>query len=305
MTNITSTARTKSYTGNGTAGPFDFSFQINSFTEVKVFVDATLKTAGVHYNVENSSSESSKINADGTGRVRFTSGNFPTNSQTITIVSNVPLSRTSVYTTGGPITASSLETDFDTSLMHHQQISTRIDRTIGVPEGEPDTVSMTLPAVSQRANRFLRFDANGNVTTTITASDLAIGSSIIFEGATANEYETTVTVTDPTADRTWTIPDVTDTFVGTTATQSLSNKTLTNTAITSFSSSASHTGGVGIGIDAHGHSVGVSIGKNAGRTQGLDRFVGTPNKSGFGTDWDTDGTISIGFSATEDIRGKG
>ena len=305
MTNITSTARTKSYTGNGTAGPFDFSFQINSFTEVKVFVDATLKTAGVHYNVENSSSESSKINADGTGRVRFTSGNFPTNSQTITIVSNVPLSRTSVYTTGGPITASSLETDFDTSLMHHQQISTRIDRTIGVPEGEPDTVSMTLPAVSQRANRFLRFDANGNVTTTITASDLAIGSSIIFEGATANEYETTVTVTDPTADRTWTIPDVTDTFVGTTATQSLSNKTLTNTAITSFSSSASHTGGVGIGIDAHGHSVGVSIGKNAGRTQGLDSFVGTPYKSGFGTDWDTDGTISIGFSATEDIRGKG
>ena len=130
MTNITSTARTKSYTGNGTAGPFDFSFQINSFTEVKVFVDDTLKTAGAHYNVENSNNESSKLNADGTGRKRFTSGNFPTSGQRITIVSDVPLSRTSVYTTGGPITASSLETDFDTSLMHHQQISTKINRII-------------------------------------------------------------------------------------------------------------------------------------------------------------------------------
>ena len=124
MTNITSGVRWKSYTGNGSAGPFDFAFQINAYTEVKVYVDSTLKTAGSHYNVENSDSESSKINADGTGRVRFTSSNFPTSSQTITIVSNVPLSRTSVYTTSGPLTASALETDFDTGLMHHQQIST-------------------------------------------------------------------------------------------------------------------------------------------------------------------------------------
>lgn len=29
-----------------------------------------------------------------------------------------------------------------------------------------------------------------------------------FEGATANDYETTVTVTDPTADRTFTLPDI-------------------------------------------------------------------------------------------------
>lgn len=171
MTNITSTARTKSYTGNGTPGPFDFSFQVNSFTEVKVFVDDTLKTAGAHYNVENSNNESSKLNADGTGRIRFTSGNFPTSGQRITIVSDVPLSRTSVYTTGGPITASSLETDFDTSLMHHQQISTKINRTITAPESDVDTISMTLPSAPFRANSFVKFDANGNVTTSLI-SDL-------------------------------------------------------------------------------------------------------------------------------------
>ena len=37
------------------------------------------------------------------------------------------------------------------------------------------------------------------------------GSSMIFEGATANAFETTISVTDPTADRTVTIPNATGT----------------------------------------------------------------------------------------------
>jgi hypothetical protein len=39
----------------------------------------------------------------------------------------------------------------------------------------------------------------------------AFGSSITFEGATANDFETTLAVTDPTADRTITFPDATGT----------------------------------------------------------------------------------------------
>jgi hypothetical protein len=41
----------------------------------------------------------------------------------------------------------------------------------------------------------------------------AFGSSITFEGATANDFETTVAITDPTADRTITLPDATGTVV--------------------------------------------------------------------------------------------
>jgi hypothetical protein len=46
---------------------------------------------------------------------------------------------------------------------------------------------------------------------------LTIGEdqTIIFEGATSNAYETTLTVTDPTADRTITLPNVTGTVVTT------------------------------------------------------------------------------------------
>jgi hypothetical protein len=38
-----------------------------------------------------------------------------------------------------------------------------------------------------------------------------VTTSIIFEGATANAFETTLTVTDPTADRTITLPNTSGT----------------------------------------------------------------------------------------------
>ena len=66
---------------------------------------------------------------------------------------------------------------------------------------------------------------------TPTFAGLNLNGNIIFEGATANEFETTLSVTDPTADRTITIPDATTTLVGTDTTQTLSNKTLTTPII--------------------------------------------------------------------------
>ena len=36
-----------------------------------------------------------------------------------------------------------------------------------------------------------------------------LGGNIVFEGSTANSFETTLTVTDPTADRTVTLPNET------------------------------------------------------------------------------------------------
>lgn len=61
----------------------------------------------------------------------------------------------------------------------------------------------------------------------LSASGLTIGTTgIIFEGATADTNETLLVVADPTADRTWTIPDATDTAVGKATTDTLTNKTL-------------------------------------------------------------------------------
>jgi hypothetical protein len=57
------------------------------------------------------------------------------------------------------------------------------------------------------------------------------GESIIVEGATDNNFETTLTVTNPTADRTVTFPDATGTVAILDATQTFTNKTLTSPKI--------------------------------------------------------------------------
>jgi len=70
-------------------------------------------------------------------------------------------------------------------------------------------------------------------TMTVTGLTTATGGiftsgTIIFEGATADAHETTLTVVDPTADRTVSLPNATDTLVGKATTDTLTNKTLTS-----------------------------------------------------------------------------
>ena len=52
---------------------------------------------------------------------------------------------------------------------------------------------------------------------TVTLESLisAASSSVVFEGDTDDSYETTLTVVDPTADRTITLPNVTGTVITT------------------------------------------------------------------------------------------
>jgi hypothetical protein len=72
---------------------------------------------------------------------------------------------------------------------------------------------------------------NKTLTTPIISSPTITGTSgvetsIVFEGATADAHETTLTVVDPTQDNIITLPNTTGTVVLTTATQTLTNKTM-------------------------------------------------------------------------------
>ena len=74
---------------------------------------------------------------------------------------------------------------------------------------------------------------NTDLTTISTDNHIFSGGSIIFEGATDDSFETTLAVTDPTADRTITLPNATGTVSLTDATETLTNKTLTTPTLTS------------------------------------------------------------------------
>ena len=79
----------------------------------------------------------------------------------------------------------------------------------------------TLPAADGSANQFLKTNGSGVLgwasDTATDATKLPLDGSgvmtgnLVFEGSTANDFETTVTPTDPTADRTITLPDASGT----------------------------------------------------------------------------------------------
>ena len=87
---------------------------------------------------------------------------------------------------------------------------------------------------------------NTDLTAITTDAHIFSGASLVFEGATDDSYETTLTVTDPTADRTFTFPNANGDVVLITATQTMSNKTLTTPTINGGTFSGSFTGAMDI-----------------------------------------------------------
>jgi len=63
-------------------------------------------------------------------------------------------------------------------------------------------------------------------TTTVNSTTIEITNSFTFEGTTSDENELILSAGDPTADRTITLPDATDTLVGKATTDTLTNKTI-------------------------------------------------------------------------------
>ena len=74
-----------------------------------------------------------------------------------------------------------------------------------------DNFTQNLYSTQEVVERYL--DSKGG----FLASTLTLGedADLVFEGETSNDFETTLTVTDPTADRTITLPDETGTVITT------------------------------------------------------------------------------------------
>jgi hypothetical protein len=71
-------------------------------------------------------------------------------------------------------------------------------------------------------------------TTTVNSTTVEIQNAFVFEGATADGFETTLSTVDPTEDRTILLPNASDTLVGKATTDTLTNKSisLTNNTVT-------------------------------------------------------------------------
>ena len=69
-------------------------------------------------------------------------------------------------------------------------------------------------------------------TTTVNQTAINVQNALVFEGATGDDYETTLTITDPTADRTITMPNITGTLITTGDSTTITGGMIASNAIT-------------------------------------------------------------------------
>ena len=121
----------------------------------------------------------------------------------------------------------------DSSLVFEGATSDAHETTLTVTDPTADR-TITLPNAS---GTVVLADGGGNVTvsgdltvsgttTIINSTVLEVQNEVRFEGSTANDFETSLKVVDPTADRVITFPDATGTVAVLDTTQTLTNKTI-------------------------------------------------------------------------------
>ncbi len=190
-----------------------------------------------------------------------------------------------------------------------------------------DSFETTVSVVDPTADRTINFpNVSGTVLTTGNFSDITTvgtltgASPLVFEGNTANSFETTIAVTDATADRTITLPDLTGTVSLITATETLTNKTLTTPVIVEATSGSTITlnATTDIVLDADGGDVffkddGTTFGSATNNSGNLIVKSGTTtaltfsgaNVAGAGTLSATTITASTGLETKNGATGAG
>lgn len=147
---ISNVARRVVYANTG-VGPYAFTFEILANTDIAVYRGSTLLTLTTDYSVT--------INTNGTGSVTLVTAG----TGNITIVGARAIQRTSDYTTGGDLFASTLNTDLDSQTIYVQQVAETAERGLKAPVVDPTDINMTLPSKTARAGTFLAFDSpSGN-----------------------------------------------------------------------------------------------------------------------------------------------
>jgi hypothetical protein len=151
-------------------GPYAFTFEILSSSDIAVYKGDTLLTLTTDYSVT--------INANGTGSVTLV---VTAGTNNITIVGSKTIQRTTDFTTGGDFFANTLNDELDAQTIFIQQVAETAERGMKAPVTDPTDINMTLPRKADRAGKYLAFDANGNPEPGPTSSNVDDIAAIVDE----------------------------------------------------------------------------------------------------------------------------
>jgi hypothetical protein len=148
------------------------------------------------------------------------------NTNTLTIVRGIENAGTGqAHSAGAAVRHMAIGRDFREANLHIEATGGYNDGTgahtmHGIASGEGDVVG------TLKTQTLTNKTLTAPTITNPSISGAGVDASIVFEGATPDAFETTLTVVDPTQDNTITLPNTTGTVVIANAVQTLTNKTM-------------------------------------------------------------------------------
>ena len=195
---ISTTSIKNTYTGNNSTATFNYTFKIFANSDLQVIIRnasgvETVKTITTHYTVAGAGNSSG-------GSITFTSGNIPTNTETVVIRRILPQTQSIDYIANDPFPAESHEEGLDRAMMTIQQVQEELDRSLKVSR----TATLNTPEItddaSSRAGKLLGFSADGNsLDATIDGSGVATNATAAANSATAAATSASAAATSATA----------------------------------------------------------------------------------------------------------
>jgi len=161
---ISTTTIKNSYSGDGSTTAFNYTFKITDQDDIDVIIRSsdgteTTKTITTHYTV------SGVGNANG-GTVTFTSGNIPAATETVVLRRDTPQTQGTDLIENDPLPANTLEDAFDKLTSISQELQEESDRSIKLSRTNTMTSTEFTVDATNRANKILAFDGNGEISVT-------------------------------------------------------------------------------------------------------------------------------------------
>ena len=197
---IASNKNTPRNTYTATAGQtaFTIGFEFFKVADVKVYKNGSLLTynanpsSGSQYKITGTASATDDAYEFGAGGT-VTLGAGASVNDSIVIIRDILLERTSDFPSVGAFDITSLNTQLDTLTSMVSDLKQQSDRSVKLLDTDTVSATITLPAKATRQDKLLSFDANGNLETTTSSSGLATISGLSSEISTLSGMASTLT----------------------------------------------------------------------------------------------------------------
>jgi len=188
-----------SYTATSNQTAFTIPFEFFSTNDIKVYNGTSLLTYNAspsstsQYSVTGTASASDSAFEFGAGGTITLGSTGASNGDIITIIRDISIERTSDFPTTGSFDITSLNTDLDKVYAKLADIDQQSDRSVKLLDTDSIAATVTLPAKATRASKVLTFDSDGDVQTTIAATDVTTIAGISSDVTTVSGIASNVT----------------------------------------------------------------------------------------------------------------